>query len=114
MTPAATASDIESRQDFAPSLLLFRPPLFLSSLVLLSFFCHHQARRFILLVEEMYNHGTQLVALAADDPEKLYVDASNTNFDETFAFARCSSRLTEMETEEYQQKPHRVSWKSIC
>jgi protein AFG1 len=55
------------------------------------------ARRFILLIDEMYNHKTKLYCSAERDLMNLFV-VKNTgeSYDEEFALERCRSRLKEM------------------
>jgi cell division protein ZapE len=62
------------------------------------------ARRFIALVDEFYNQGTKLVLSAAAPPAALY-RAERLRFE----FRRASSRLVEMQTEEYLARPHRLT-----
>lgn len=52
---------------------------------------HHEARRFVTLVDALYEAGTRLVALAAAAPEALYVEGVGA-----FEFERTASRLNEM------------------
>lgn len=55
------------------------------------------ARRFILLIDEMYNHKTKLFCSAERDLMNLFVvKNSGENYDEEFALERCRSRLKEM------------------
>lgn len=66
-------------------------------------------RRFITLIDELYNHNVKLYCLASDDISKLFVKEAGTeeHYDEVFAFDRCSSRLREMQTEYYFNKAHK-------
>jgi len=61
-----------------------------------------QARRFISLVDEFYDRGVKLLMSAADVPERLYQGGRLG-----FAFERTASRLREMQTRAYLQRPHR-------
>ncbi len=61
------------------------------------------ARRFIMLVDSLYDHHVNLIASAAAEPEKLY---SGTAGDEAFAFQRTVSRLVEMRSSEYLSAAH--------
>lgn len=61
-----------------------------------------EARRFITLVDEFYDHGVKLVVSAEGPPEALYQGRELG-----FAFERTASRLLQMQTEEYLAAPHR-------
>ncbi|GAA0640362.1 cell division protein ZapE [Brevundimonas lenta] len=52
---------------------------------------HHEARRFVTLVDALYEAGTRLVALAEAAPEALYREGVGA-----FEFERTVSRLNEM------------------
>lgn len=64
-------------------------------------------RRFILLIDELYNKKVKLVCTAASSIEQLYSGESGA-YDEIFAFQRTVSRLMEMQTYEYQETPHQA------
>ncbi len=59
------------------------------------------AKRFIHLVDALYDHHVQLLATAAASPEKLYNGERMA-----FAFERTVSRLIEMGTMAYLTSPH--------
>jgi len=88
------------------------------------------ARRFILLVDELYNHKVKLICTAEGTPQELFSvqegehakDEQQHLFDEVtgrhmgtiwigeeekFMFQRTVSRLQEMQTEQYLQTPHK-------
>lgn len=60
-----------------------------------------EARRFIALVDEFYDRGVKLVASAEGPPSSLYHGERLA-----FEFRRTASRLTEMQTHAYLQRPH--------
>ncbi len=62
----------------------------------------NEARRFITLIDELYDRNVNIVIAAEAPPETLYRGERLT-----FEFERTRSRLTEMRTLEYLQKPHR-------
>lgn len=61
-----------------------------------------EARRFIALVDEFYDRGVKLALSAEGPPEDLY-QGERLAFD----FARTASRLAEMQTHAYLERPHR-------
>ena len=61
-----------------------------------------RARRFVYLIDELYDSRVKLVISADAAPEKLYTGEMLK-----FAFNRTSSRLIEMRSTEYLEKPHK-------
>lgn len=60
-----------------------------------------QARRFVTLIDELYEHRVSVVIAAAAAPERLYPSG-----DGTFDFERTVSRLNEMQSVDYLSRPH--------
>ncbi|HWA50994.1 MAG TPA: cell division protein ZapE [Dongiaceae bacterium] len=60
-----------------------------------------QARRFVNLIDALYEHRTTTIIAAADAPERLYPAG-----DGSFEFQRTVSRLNEMQSVDYLQRPH--------
>lgn len=62
-----------------------------------------KARRFIALVDELYDRQVKLILTAAVPLDELYQGPRLT-----FEFKRTHSRLTEMQTKEYLSLPHKL------
>lgn len=77
--------------------------LVLDDIPVLDFDRRNEAKRFIILIDTLYEHHVKLVASAAAEPHELY-HASRGR--EAFEFDRTVSRLIEMRSEDYLAKPH--------
>ncbi len=74
--------------------------IFISNIPVLGEAERNEAKRFILLIDTIYDNQLRLVVSAAAEPEALYVSSHGT---EGFEFARTASRLTEMRGADWPQ-----------
>jgi len=61
----------------------------------------NEAKRFMTLVDALYEHKVNIVVAAAGPPERLYPEGTHA-----FEFERTVSRLMEMQSEDYLKSPH--------
>ncbi|SEQ84490.1 cell division protein ZapE [Faunimonas pinastri] len=79
--------------------------LLLSDVPVLDETRRNEAKRFINLVDTLYDTHTKLIISAAAEPNDLWEGSQGT---ENFEFARTASRLTEMRSEQYFNTGHAV------
>jgi len=61
----------------------------------------NEARRFVVLVDTLYDEGVKLICSAAADPDSLYETGDGAQ-----AFRRTASRLHEMQSADYLKRGH--------
>jgi cell division protein ZapE len=98
-TPRAASDYIEIALQFHT--------LFLSRISVMSEAQDDVAKRFIHLVDALYDHNVKLIATAATMPDQLY-----TGRRLAFAFERTKSRLYEMSSQDYMNRPHLMTYQT--
>ncbi|PZQ13063.1 MAG: cell division protein ZapE [Ancylobacter novellus] len=63
----------------------------------------NEARRFMTLIDALYERNVKLVASAEAEPDAIWTGSEGY---ETFGFARTASRLAEMGSDEWLSRPH--------
>jgi cell division protein ZapE len=93
--PLAAADFLAVAQEFH-TLLLDHIPLLTPEM-------RNEARRFILLIDTLYDEGVKLICSAAAPPEALYPAGDGAE-----TFRRTASRLAEMQSEDYLRRGHGI------
>ena len=93
--PLAASDYLRVAHDYH-SIVLDRIPV-------MDFSKRNEAKRFIILIDTLYDHAVKLVASAAAEPDGLYL--ADEGF-EAQEFKRTASRLIEMRSESYLALPH--------
>jgi len=70
----------------------------------------NEAKRFIILIDTLYDNHVNLLCTAATPPEMLYTATFGV---EKFEFARTTSRLIEMQSHEYLEKSRNFDHKRV-
>ena len=92
--PRASADYIEIARRFHT--------LFISDIPVMRDAIDDQARRFVNMIDEFYDRNLKLIISAAAGPDKLYQGQPLA-----FEFQRTASRLEEMRSHDYLQRPHK-------
>jgi cell division protein ZapE len=98
---AALCAGPRSQNDYIEIARAYQT-VFLSDVPLFDADHENEARRFIALVDELYDHGVKLIVSAAAQPAQLYRGERLS-----LEFARTASRLIEMQSQEYLAREHR-------
>jgi cell division protein ZapE len=77
--------------------------LIIDRILVMDYAERNAAKRFIALIDTLYDNGVKLMASAAADPLSLYVASEGNEANE---FKRTSSRLIEMSSKSYLALPH--------
>ena len=93
--PLAGADYLAVAQDFHTLLIDHIPKLGEAN--------RNEARRFILLIDTLYDEGVKLICSAAAEPDALYPAGDGAE-----AFRRTASRLAEMRSDDYLKRGHGV------
>jgi cell division protein ZapE len=93
--PLAASDYLRVAHEFH-SIVLDRIPV-------MDFSKRNEAKRFIILIDTLYDHAVKLVASASADPDRLYLAEEGYEAQE---FKRTASRLIEMRSESYLALPH--------
>jgi cell division protein ZapE len=75
--------------------------LLLSGIPRLSRECRNEAKRFVTLIDELYERKVKLICTSQTPPEEIYKEG-----DGAFEFARTVSRLIEMQSSKYLTEGH--------
>lgn len=92
-TPLGSGDYIQLAKEFSTIILSDIPKLTREN--------RNEAKRFVTLIDELYEHKVKLVCSAECTPENIYEEG-----DESFEFKRTISRLHEMQSEQYIKQEH--------
>jgi cell division protein ZapE len=93
-TPLGAADYIEISREFSTLLLSDIPKMTREH--------RNEAKRFVTLIDELYEHNVKLICTAQTTAGKLYEEG-----DGSFEFDRTVSRLIEMQSQKYLAKKHK-------
>ena len=88
--------------DFLKLALEFHT-IIIDRIPVMDFSRRNEAKRFIILIDTLYNHAVKLLASADAQPDELYI---GTEGYEATEFKRTASRLIEMRSQAYLGLPH--------
>lgn len=94
--PLAAADYLEIARNFHTVLIDHIPVLHAAD--------RNAARRFVLLIDTLYDQNVKLIASAEAAPSALYANGDGAD-----AFRRTASRLAEMQSEDYLKRGHGIS-----
>ena len=77
--------------------------LIIDDIPVMDFWKRNEARRFIWLIDSLYDLHVKVIASAGAPPDGLYIAGEGR---EAFEFERTASRLIEMRSREYLERPH--------
>jgi cell division protein ZapE len=77
--------------------------IILDHIPVLDYSRRNEAKRFIILIDTLYDHCVKLLASAEAQPDELYLADEGYEANE---FKRTASRLTEMRSQSYLGLPH--------
>ena len=95
MQPLAAQDYLAIARDFH-TVLIYHIPVMGENM-------HNVARRFVVLIDTLYDEGVKLICSAAAPPDELYSDGRGSD-----AFRRAASRLAEMQSDDYLKRGHGV------
>ena len=98
---AAICETERSQDDYLELSRLFNT-MIISEIPVMDRHSDDAARRFVLLIDVLYDHHVNLICSAAANPQHLYQGKRLA-----FEFERTASRLIEMQSEDYLQQAHR-------
>ena len=98
MALAGRAADLLPWPNCRPVLLVAGAVrlLILEGIPQLSSSNYNEAKRFVTLIDTLYEAKVRLICSAADTPERLYIEGEGS-----FEFARTASRLREMQAADW-------------